>query len=147
MERAACLAILLLALTYCKTEWLPNALGVPCQIKQTLRRGVKRTCRFAAHMSAYDPKRTSPFRRACPSRYDALSWVLGAADETARVYHLDRRCGCLAAYSECATIGQGLAYWISCRRRPSNEFCRHSLRRIFTWYARVGLCGKSGLYR
>src|SRR5262245_24468876 len=57
-------------------------------------------------MPAFDPKRTSPFRRACPSRYDALSLVFGAADETARVYHLDRRWGCLAVYSECATIGQ-----------------------------------------
>jgi hypothetical protein len=40
MERAACLAILLLRLIYYKTEWLPNAHGVPCQVKQTLRRAV-----------------------------------------------------------------------------------------------------------
>ena len=40
---------------------------------------VKRTCRFALHMSANDPKRTlaasgaRPFQRANSSRYDAPS--------------------------------------------------------------------------
>src|SRR5262245_53400643 len=32
--------------------------------------GVKRTCRFALHMSAYDPKRTSPLQVGKLSRYD-----------------------------------------------------------------------------
>src|SRR6478672_8482170 len=43
--------------------------------------GVKRTCPFALHMSAYDPKRTwaPPFPSFILSLYDALSWASGEA--------------------------------------------------------------------
>src|SRR5262245_29326044 len=45
--------------------------------------GVKRTCRFALHMSAFDPKRTLmrriPLQKPSSKRYHALSWTRGSA--------------------------------------------------------------------
>src|SRR5262249_61940138 len=50
--------------------------------------GVKRTCRFAPQMSAFDPKRTlSSFLNGLRlNRYDCSVLSLGGGNETARVH-------------------------------------------------------------
>src|SRR5262245_41142927 len=56
--------------------------------------GVKRACRFAPHMSAFDPKRIGKvFPSAGLSRYDALFPSIGEGDETARVHYTSQWCG------------------------------------------------------
>jgi hypothetical protein len=59
--------------------------------------GVKRTCLFAAQMSAFDPKRTLLAIKCefdLRSQYASLeSWGLEEARETARVPHASRRRG------------------------------------------------------
>ena len=48
--------------------------------------GVKRTCVFAAHMSAFDPKRISPPSRAAPESNTMTSpWRSGCDNETAGI--------------------------------------------------------------
>src|SRR5262245_43860387 len=64
--------------------------------------GVKRTCSFALHMSASDPKRTSASRsiRVFPSSglNRTIPYLsLGGGNETARVHHTSRRHGCRVA--------------------------------------------------
>src|SRR4029078_4885557 len=39
--------------------------------------GARRTCPFALHMSAFDPKRTSPFLFGGSTLYDALHLIFG----------------------------------------------------------------------
>src|SRR5262245_1943929 len=59
--------------------------------------GVKRTSLFAAHMSAFDPKRTlrqfGTFHCSGLSDYAALVLSLEADDEAARIPCASRRCG------------------------------------------------------
>src|SRR5262252_10774305 len=59
--------------------------------------GAKRTCPFALHMSAFDPKRTlrqfGAFQYANLNRYAALIRSSGPMNEATRVRHTFRRCG------------------------------------------------------
>src|SRR5262249_45033937 len=57
--------------------------------------GVKRTCRFALHMSAYDPKRTSVRPETAPSRAQAqiatiTCLSLGGDDEATPIHTFHR---------------------------------------------------------
>src|SRR5262249_16397560 len=84
--------------------------------------GVKRTCPFAMHMAAFDPKRTLAelhVRRcqcASLSRHDALVLSLGGGNETARVHYTSRQCGYVATHSACATVGKTADYRVLGRR-------------------------------
>src|SRR6185503_20501773 len=60
-----------------------------CLLSRSLL-GVKRTSHFAAHMSAFDPKRTWGPHSASLKLDKA--WSLGGAHATARVRHNSRRC-------------------------------------------------------
>src|SRR5215510_10039346 len=68
--------------------------------------GAKRTSLFAAHMSAYDPKRTSedldgPFQIVEKDWYDA-ALDFGRRDEAARIRRLAWRRGRMAARCACS---------------------------------------------
>src|SRR6476659_11022233 len=71
--------------------------------------GAKRTCPFALHMSANDPKRTCctpeplPDYRCGLIRCVTFQRAIGGSDEVARVYHVSRRCGYLVGCGACAT--------------------------------------------
>src|SRR5262245_36420952 len=87
--------------------------------------GVKRTWLFAAHMSAYDPKRTSggAFPGGGLNRYDACPEPQGANDEAARVHFIDWRGGGSMA-ADCARTAirfsatHSCHYGFSRRRSP-----------------------------
>jgi hypothetical protein len=70
---------------------------------------VKRTCRLAVHMSAFDPKWTCctpeplPDYRCGLIRCVTFQRAIGGSDEAARVYHVSRRCGYLVGCGACAT--------------------------------------------
>src|SRR6476660_8210698 len=77
--------------------------------------GVKRTWLVAAHMSAFDPKRTLAPSRPAPasvlvlSRFDAFSSVSGVIDEAARIHHNSRWCGSMAARGGSRTAKRPIA--------------------------------------
>ncbi len=79
--------------------------------------GVKRTCRFALHMSAFDPKRTlAPFQRDSLSRYDGRSLSVGATIETARVHHPSRWHGGSVAVDDARAAASNAGDWVHPRR-------------------------------
>src|SRR5262245_19299892 len=87
-----------------------------CPLSRSLF-GVKRTCLFAAHMSAYDPKRTSVRKRLTSSRVLAQVVTIpvfdpGGGNETARVHQIPRRqCRRVAAHRARAAARPGSANW------------------------------------
>src|SRR5262249_29869522 len=69
--------------------------------------GAKRTCLFAPHMSASDPKKgtslafTQTLQIVCPV------WSFGDGDEAARIRQLDRRRDCMARGCAGAAVNAG----------------------------------------
>src|SRR5262249_8120509 len=91
-----------------------NAIGVAI--------GGKRTCRFALHMPAYDPKRTLAYRSTthlCPLQCASLGsfrrrvLIIGCRREAARVHHISRRLGGVAARSARAAAGMPVVGFIN----------------------------------
>src|SRR5262245_38036844 len=80
--------------------------------------GVKRTCHFALHMPAYDPKRTStdpllrPNLRVTGPRLGktVVKAFLGSGNETARVHHACWWRGSMADHDVCATARRAAAH-------------------------------------
>ena len=79
--------------------------------------GTKRTCRFALHMSAFDPKRTwaEPLSSSRSELIRCPVLSLGGGNEAARVHHASRRRGGVAARGARAAAGDA-GDWVSLRR-------------------------------
>src|SRR5262249_60990273 len=78
--------------------------------------GVKRLCRYALHMSAFDPKRTSlvQFCRGaqCVSSWSGVALDWRGADETVPVHNIVGWCGCrMAACGARTTGGPSAHHW------------------------------------
>src|SRR5262249_46876686 len=92
--------------------------GCGCLLSRSLL-GVKRTWLIAAHMSAFDPKRTLAALHV--RRFQCASLSLGGGNETARVHYTSRQCGYVATHSACATVGKTADYRVLGRRHNRLE--------------------------